>query len=41
MICPKCLTELEDYSSLEGGWCPKCEEWWSADLVEDWLSENE
>jgi len=35
-ICPKCETELEDYSKLEGGgWCPKCLEWWPPEMVEE------
>ena len=41
MSCPKCTSELENYSSCEGGWCPKCEEWFPADIVEEWLAENE
>jgi len=41
MTCPKCLTELENWSNVDGGWCPKCEEWWSPDIVYEWLMENE
>lgn len=41
MSCPRCATELEDYSPLEGGWCPLCEEWWPEDVLRDYLEENE
>jgi len=41
MSCPECLVELEGYSVTEGGWCPKCEEWYPSDVVEEWLQENE
>lgn len=41
MSCPKCVTPLESYTTQEGGWCPKCEEWWPEDRVEEWLEENE
>jgi len=40
-ICPKCSSELEDYSDLEGGWCPKCEEWFPEDIIREWMEENE
>lgn len=39
--CPKCGDPLENYSHLEGGWCPKCEEWWPPDIVEDFMEDNE
>ena len=39
--CPKCGGCLESYSQCEGGWCPSCEEWWPADIVEDWMEESE
>ena len=39
--CPKCGGHLESYSRCEGGWCPKCEEWWPADIVEEWMEDNE
>jgi len=32
--CPRCGEELENYSRVEGGWCPNCQEWFPADLVE-------
>lgn len=35
MSCPKCAQELEDYSNQEGGWCPKCEEWFPEDLIRE------
>ena len=35
VICPDCQTELEDYSKLEGGRCPKCGEWWPPEMVEE------
>lgn len=39
-FCPKCGTELENYSNCEGGWCPKCEEWWPSDSIREWEEEN-
>ena len=41
MSCPRCGKELKSYSTLEGGWCEDCEEWWPSDIVEEWLDENE
>jgi uncharacterized protein YbaR (Trm112 family) len=41
MSCPKCITPLENYTKQEGGWCPKCEEWYPADIIREWLEENE
>lgn len=41
MICHRCGTELENYSIVEGGWCPECEEWFPSDIVEERLEENE
>ena len=33
MSCPQCGVELEDYSSQEGGWCPKCKVWFPIDVI--------
>ena len=33
MYCPNCETILENFSHEEGGWCPKCKEWFPFDLV--------
>jgi len=41
MICPRCLTALENYSNEEGGWCPKCEDWFPSDIIEEFINENE
>ena len=35
MSCPECGGPLDDYTELEGGWCPNCEEWWPADIVRE------
>jgi predicted amidophosphoribosyltransferase len=40
MLCPQCGSPLEDYNNQEGGWCPKCKEWFSPDIAEDFLDEN-
>jgi len=40
MSCPYCGHELENYTNQEGGYCPKCETWFPADVVEDCM-ENE
>jgi hypothetical protein len=40
LSCPQCATVLENYSRCEGGWCPKCEEWWPSDIVEEHLAEQ-
>jgi hypothetical protein len=41
MWCPYCIkVELEDYSELEGGWCPVCEQWFPADICRDALDEE-
>jgi hypothetical protein len=39
--CPKCGKPLSAYSHQEGGWCEDCQEWWPADIVEEWEEENE
>lgn len=39
--CPKCGRVLEDYSQLEGGWCPHCNEWFPVDIVEERMGEDE
>jgi len=39
-ICPDCGGALENYDAQEGGWCPKCEEWWTPDIIEDFIDEN-
>ena len=41
MICPKlgCGAEME--GDLDGYWCPKCEEYYPPDIIEEWLMENE
>ena len=41
MSCPTCGHELQDYSTLEGGWCPICEEWFPADIVEERMEEED
>jgi uncharacterized protein YbaR (Trm112 family) len=41
MSCPRCGKALELWSELEGGWCPKCKEWYPADIVDDWEEEND
>ena len=39
-ICPTCATALEDFDWIEGGYCPKCEDWCPPDLVRDFLEEQ-
>lgn len=41
MICPKpgCGAEME--GDPDGYWCPKCEEYYPPDIIEEWLMENE
>lgn len=39
--CPECGGRLENYSQCEGGWCSDCAVWWPADIVKDWMEENE
>ena len=39
MNCPSCSTFLEDYSHSEGGWCPKCEDWWPDDIIQERMEE--
>jgi len=39
--CPQCGQSLENYSHLEGGWCETCSLWFSADIVEDCMEEEE
>jgi len=41
MICPKlgCNTKME--GDPDGYWCPKCEEYYPPDIIEEWLAENE
>jgi len=41
MSCPKCGEALEDYSNQEGGWCPKCEEWYPPDIVRERMEEED
>jgi len=41
MNCPKCGEELENWDSHEGGWCPKCEEWYPPDIVYERLEEED
>ena len=41
MSCPSCAEPLEDYTEQEGGWCPRCKEWFPADVVTEWLMEQE
>ena len=40
MFCPYCGELLESFSELEGGWCPRCEEWFPPDLIRDALKEE-
>jgi len=40
MFCPYCGELLEDLSATEGGWCPRCEEWFPPDLIRDALKEE-
>jgi len=40
MSCPACGSELEDYSDVEGGWCPQCKEWCPADITKERLEEG-
>jgi hypothetical protein len=40
-ICPKCGTQLDDFTWVEGGYCEECEDWVPPDLVRDFLYENE
>jgi len=40
MFCPRCGELLEDFSEIEGGWCPRCEEWFPPDLIRDALKEE-
>jgi len=39
--CPKCGEPLEDYDSHEGGWCPRCGEWFPPDIVRERMEEEE
>jgi hypothetical protein len=39
--CPRCGHKLENYTLVEGGWCPKCREWFPADVVKESMEENE
>jgi uncharacterized protein YbaR (Trm112 family) len=39
--CPRCNTPLENYSRLEGGYCPKCADWFPEDLIRQADEENE
>ncbi|MHA1263171.1 MAG: hypothetical protein ACTSSA_13990 [Candidatus Freyarchaeota archaeon] len=41
MNCPRCGEELENYSDIEGGWCPKCKEWYPPDIIREHMEENE
>ena len=41
MLCPRCGHLLENYVMLEGGWCPRCEEWWPADITDKYDEEAE
>ena len=38
MICPNCSEPLEAHP--DGLWCPRCEEFFPEDFVDDWLEEN-
>jgi len=40
-FCPKCGNPLENYSRLEGGFCPICEEWFPSDIVEERMEEED
>ena len=40
-FCPKCGCKLEDYSRVEGGWCPEGEEWWPDDIIREHREEAE
>lgn len=39
MTCPKCLGKTED--EPDGSYCPKCDEYYPKDVIEEWLAENE
>jgi len=41
MKCPKCLKKLDNYSTIEGGWCSRCKEWFPPDVVEEFIDEND
>jgi len=40
-FCHRCGTVLENYSREEGGWCPKCEEWYPYDIIRMYIDEAE
>ncbi len=39
MICPKCGGPTED--DPDGGWCPKCQEYYPPDILDDVIEEND
>jgi predicted amidophosphoribosyltransferase len=39
--CPRCGSELENYTDLEGGWCPRCQEWFPSDVVRESMEEED
>jgi len=41
MLCPRCGTKLENWTATEGGYCPKCGQWWSPDIIREWIEEDE
>jgi len=40
MWCRSCSTNLENYSSVDGGWCPKCKTWIPDDICRDAIIEE-
>jgi protein-arginine kinase activator protein McsA len=40
MICPGCLGTIKDFTWVEGGYCETCKDWFSPDIVRDFLDEN-
>jgi hypothetical protein len=40
MFCPSCGAVLENFTVEEGGWCPKCQEWYSGDIVMERMEEE-
>jgi len=40
VICPKLGCEAIMMGDGDGYWCPKCEEYYPPDIVEEWINEN-